>query len=76
MSGLVLALGMENVLYEDELQHHLYTNHIANAEGQVPECSLCFITLSVDVLSLCCQCLGFVAYALKTCGLGIRLAQL
>lgn len=44
VSGLVLALGMANVLCEGELQHHLYTNHIANAQGQVPKCSLCFIS--------------------------------
>lgn len=40
------------MLCEGELQLHLYTNHIANAEGQVPTCSLCFIKYSVDVLSL------------------------
>lgn len=31
MFGLVLALGMENVLCEGELQHHLYTHIISHA---------------------------------------------
>lgn len=44
MFRLVLALGMENVLCEGELQHRLYAHHIANAWGQVPKCSLCFTT--------------------------------
>lgn len=44
MFRLMLALGMENVLCEGELQHHLYAHHIAHAWGQVPKCSSCFTT--------------------------------
>lgn len=52
VSGLVLALGMENVLCEGGLHHHLYTNHI---EMQRDRCQSTACALSHS-LWMCFHC--------------------